>query len=87
MIPLNHIKKISQNFQTNLIAAIVSRLPNQRSTLISFPPSTAWMSRDMCLKDLWRVPLGPFTVTSRDLKLTVTKQIKIKTYQRSFSLP
>ena len=55
------------------MAAMVSLLPNHRSTLISFPPAADWISRDMCLKDLWRVPLGPFTVTSLDLKLTVTE--------------
>ena len=48
-------------------------------TFFAFLPAPVWISKGRCLKVLLRVPLGPLTVTSLDLKLTVTKGVNGQT--------
>lgn len=57
------------------MAAILSRFPNHKSTLISLPSLVNEISTDICLKDLDREPRGPTTLTSRDFTEAVTKNI------------
>jgi hypothetical protein len=56
-----------------LMEALDSRVPNQISTFKLLPSAALARSRVMNLKERFKVPNGPVTVTTLDLTVTLTE--------------